>query len=201
MYLTQILIDKTRTRPLKLWDNYGWHRALWHLFPDKNGKERNFLFRVDNLRTQFKTLLLSEERPEKQPWGEISWDTKSVSSDFLSHSIYRFQVRANPTMKKTFENGNKKRIGIYQETLLNDWILRKADQGGFEIDPRYLNIGGAMDESFWIPDKKQNGMHVSVDFKGILRVIDYPLFEKTFSEGIGSAKAFGYGLLMLQPVQ
>lgn len=203
MYLTQILIDKKTDTicKLKLWDSYGWHQALWHAFPQLDGKQRNFLFRVDDERTRFKALLLSWDEPIKQPWSALDWKTKKVDPNFLSYSAYRFQLRANPTMKKTYPDGKKRRIGLYQEDLLQDWIFRKAEQGGFQLSKDHLSIGGPMDEKFWIPGKKQKGQHVSVDFRGALKVKDCLKFQTAFQEGIGSAKAFGFGLLMLQPIQ
>ncbi|NLG15041.1 MAG: type I-E CRISPR-associated protein Cas6/Cse3/CasE, partial [Lentisphaerae bacterium] len=41
----------------------------------------------------------------------------------------------------------------------------------------------------------------SVDASGILEVVERDSFTKGFSQGIGSAKGFGFGLLMLQPIQ
>jgi CRISPR system Cascade subunit CasE len=45
------------------------------------------------------------------------------------------------------------------------------------------------------------GKHVAVDFRGVLRVQDREKFKRTFAAGIGSAKGFGFGLLMLEPVE
>ncbi|RMF67773.1 MAG: type I-E CRISPR-associated protein Cas6/Cse3/CasE [Calditrichaeota bacterium] len=46
----------------------------------------------------------------------------------------------------------------------------------------------------------RRGTHVAVDFRGHLRVTDREAFRNAFTKGIGPAKAFGFGLLMLQPV-
>ena len=42
--------------------------------------------------------------------------------------------------------------------------------------------------------------HGSIQFRGVLEVTNKEVFEKTYYSGIGSAKAFGYGLLLLAPV-
>jgi len=44
------------------------------------------------------------------------------------------------------------------------------------------------------------GVHYAVEFQGVLTVTDPALFRTTFTTGIGSAKAFGFGLLALAPV-
>ena len=195
MVLTRILIDKPEAAKVKLFDSYAWHRSLWHAFPGKDGEARDFLFRVDDDRNRFRVLLLSDDDPLHQPWGQ--WEPRRVRPDFLSHDRYRFQVRANPTMKKTFDNG-KKRIGLYDESLLREWMHRKAEQGGFALSDGTLQIGPALDVAF--VKERVRGKHVSVDFKGVLQVRDRTAFQDSFKNGIGSAKSFGFGLLMLQPV-
>ncbi len=55
-------------------------------------------------------------------------------------------------------------------------------------------------ESYFVNKQRKRGKHNSVDFHGILKVIDRAAFEGAFHHGIGPAKAFGFGLLMLQPV-
>ena len=50
--------------------------------------------------------------------------------------------------------------------------------------------------------KKENrGYHGGVQFRGVLEVTDPVKFAQAHSKGIGSAKAFGFGLLLLAPVQ
>ena len=61
-----------------------------------------------------------------------------------------------------------------------------------------LEVGAPVDETF---DKDgRRGKHAAVDFTGVMRVTDRDLFIQTFNTGIGSAKGFGYGLLMLKPI-
>ncbi len=46
----------------------------------------------------------------------------------------------------------------------------------------------------------QPGLHSAVEFEGVLTVTDPAKFHETFTRGIGSAKAFGFGLLVIAPV-
>jgi CRISPR system Cascade subunit CasE len=39
-----------------------------------------------------------------------------------------------------------------------------------------------------------------VEFQGSLRVVDPNKFRSAFAQGIGSAKAFGFGMLVLAPI-
>ena len=45
------------------------------------------------------------------------------------------------------------------------------------------------------------GLHSTVDYQGVLTVTDPIRFHEAFTRGIGSAKAFGFGLLVIAPLQ
>jgi len=42
---------------------------------------------------------------------------------------------------------------------------------------------------------------LSVQFDGLLRILDQDMTRKTVENGIGSAKGFGFGLLSLAPLK
>ena len=192
-YLSQAMIPLAAALKAALVDGYAWHQAIWKAFPDRPDDARDFLFRVDRKDGGFRVLLLSEEKPQPEAW--FAWQTKEVGLSFLSRTAYHFQVRANPTMRRS---ADKRRLAIYDESRLREWLSRKAEASGFEVDPDTLTIGAPRDETFRKDGKF--GKHVTVDFEGILRVTDHDRFAQAFNSGIGSAKGFGYGLLMLQPL-
>lgn len=192
-YLTRIRIGKTQAARAALGDSYAWHRALWTAFQGRDGERRDFLFRVDDQRDRFEALLLSPALPEAPLWG--LWETKEIPETFLEHATYRFQLRANPTMRR---NSDRRRLGIFQEPALRDWILRKAEQNGFGVRRETLVVSAPMTETFLRNGRR--GKHVSVDFSGGLSVTDRGRFRDAFAMGIGSAKAFGFGMLVLAPV-
>lgn len=193
-YLSQALIPKPEALQERLVDGYAWHNAIWSAFPGRPDDARDFLFRLDLLNGGFRVLLLSAQKP--LPTEVFSWQTKSVSEGFLEHDTYRFQLKANPTLRRS---ADKRRLAIYDEAQLRDWLTRKAATAGFEVDPDTLQVGAPLDETFVRNGRR--GKHVAVDFTGMLRITDRQLFSETFHSGIGSAKGFGYGMLMLQPIQ
>jgi CRISPR system Cascade subunit CasE len=199
-YLSQVIVHKGEAARLQLQDTYAWHRQLWRAFPGRDGEPRDFLFRVDDRHETSRVLLLSVEPPVVPDWG--SWEVKRVTDSFLSQDRYRFQVRANPTVKRVVRDTagdrkkNGRRTGIYDPEGLRAWIDRKALEAGIEILD--CSAGPAI-SSFFVKEGRR-GKHIAVDFQGALRVKDRAAFEKTFYTGIGPAKAFGFGLLMLQPV-
>lgn len=191
--LTQVIVNKTEAARKRFSDTYTWHKALWQSFPGKDRQARNFLFRIDDAGRNFKVLLLSNSEPTDPGWG--NWHSKMINKSFLDYSAYRFQLKANPSMRRC---ADRRRIGIYGEEKLHSWITRKAEQNGFAIINNSLIIGNPIDVTF-IRNKKR-GKHVSVDFQGGLEVTDKTAFKEAFTKGIGSAKSFGYGMLTLQPL-
>lgn len=190
-WLSLVTVDK---RERVIFDSYGWHKQLWRAFPGQDSKRHGlFLFRVDDHRQQWRLHVLSAIEPKRPEWGV--WQMKEVAVSFLEHDRYRFQLKANPTMRRK-EDG--RRLGLFKEDLLLEWMKRKGDINGFVADESALAVGAPMEERFRHNDVV--GRHIAVDFQGLLMVKDRELFKKAFEEGIGSAKAFGFGLLMLQPV-
>jgi len=208
IYLTKIELDAETVARKRFFDVYHWHKAVWELFPGRPDAERDFLFRLDQKQVGYRLLVLSQDEPRNPEWCDSkNFAVKNIPSSFLAQKHYLFDLRANPTrkIKKVKEDGsftdNGKRIVL---TKLDDqiaWIKRKAKSSGFSVveDPK-LVIEPAQNYGF-IKDKKSPGLHVGVRFKGTLEVTDHALFAESFRKGIGSAKGFGFGMLLLQPIQ
>ena len=192
-YLAKGIVTKQQAAKLNIRDSYVWHKRLWDCFPNCKNDNRFFLFKVDDKETFFQIFLLSEKEITMPEWGE--WQSKIISDNFLNHDFYKFEVKVNPTMR---QNQSRKRIGIYKDEELKKWIERKAEQSGFIIEEKSLLISPPISDFFY--KNKNRGKHITVTFKGILKVTDKELFVNSFNIGIGSAKSFGYGMLMLQPI-
>ncbi len=192
--LSQLVVNKSDAARRRLSDSYAWHKMIWKSFPDHNKEKRHFLYRIDDAGRYFRILMLSAVSPVSTDLGQ--WNSKSIAPSFLSHDIYRFQVKANPTMRRF---SDRRRLGIYSEEKLHQWMMGKAGQNGFTLLDQALIIGSPTDETF--VRNRIRGKHVAVDFQGTLQVTDKTDFKQGFENGIGSAKSFGYGMLMLQPIQ
>jgi CRISPR system Cascade subunit CasE len=79
---------------------------------------------------------------------------------------------------------------------LYSWLERKSVQCGFNVKKCTTTPPIAT----YFRKKGKAGKHVSVDFQGIISVANRTLFQEAFSKGIGPARAFGFGMLMLQPI-
>lgn len=205
-YLTQVLIDGDAARQLKLWqwDSYKWHKAIWKAFPGRDEQQRDFLTRLDERQGAYRLLMVSPEIPTRPDWcPQGCWQTKPIPATYFGRSRYAFQLCANPTKKFNpkgpdgLRHGQGKRVPLRKREELVAWMLRKAEQGGFEVEVNKLRTIPHGPDRF--QKKGQAGTHTAVEFQGVLTVTDAAKFHDTFTRGIGSAKAFGFGLLVIAP--
>lgn len=206
-HLTQVTVDFATAARQRLRDSYDWHQAVWKAFPGRDGDAREFLTRLDQRQDGFRLLIVSPEPPVRPDWcppHPESWKTKPIPAAYFTRSRYTFQLCANPTKKVSRElpNGtftkNGRRVPLRSREELVEWIKRKGDQGGFTVDETTLRTFPRGREYF--EKKGQFGLHSAVEFAGVLTVTDPTMFHRTFTLGIGSAKAFGFGLLVIAPV-
>jgi len=139
--------------------------------------------------------------------------------------ILSFRLRANPTKRIGQVVGNKpglkgKRVGLLQEEEQIAWLKRKGQKrdsgksGGFELlmQPAASRDGAServpcvrVRQEGKQPGRKRTGgqrhkmTHLAVRFDGHLRITNADAFRETLLRGVGSAKAYGFGLLSIAP--
>jgi CRISPR system Cascade subunit CasE len=206
-YLTQVTVDFACAARLRLRDSYDWHQAVWKAFPDRDGKQRDFVTRLDSRRDGFRLLIVSPAEPVQPDWCPSDtggWKTKPIPEAYFTRRRYAFQLCANPTKKvsKLTPDGsltkNGRRVPLRTREELVAWLSRKAEHGGFTLDEGTLRTFPRGRSYF--EKKGQRGMHSAVEFEGVLNVNEPTEFYETFTRGIGSAKAFGFGLLVIAPI-
>ncbi len=134
-------------------------------------------------------------------------------------------ARCGPDGKKLLRPDGKpkqgKRIPLVKEDELRDWLVKKSRvrcraenedgvlvdvPGGFRIvEEKPLEIRPMAEVHFRKKNKKNNkeeaAYHGGVQFRGTLEVTDREKFIETYQSGIGSAKGFGFGLLLIAPIK
>ena len=217
-HLTRIFLDYETAALRGIHDAYDWHQRTWDAFPHLDGARnasrgedapRHFLARLDDKDGGFQLLILSPTAPRRPVWcpdHSENWQTKPVAPSFLAHARYRFHLRANPTKKVTPKGsdgrrkGQGKRVAVRDFAELGRWLERKASASGFAVEPGTLRMDELGLSHFTKEKERRLGTLNLVDFAGALRVTDLTAFKAAFENGIGSAKAFGCGLLVLQPL-
>lgn len=204
-YLTQATIDYATAAKRGLRDTYDWHQAIWKAFPGRAAKPRDFLTRLDERDDGFRLLIVSSEIPARPDWCPVDcWQTKPIPPAYFTRRRYAFQLCANPTKKITKLNldgsptKNGKRVPLRTREELIAWIQHKSEQGGFAVDETTLRTIPRGREHFTKDGTR--GLHSAVEYQGVLTVTAPEKFLEAFTRGLGSAKAFGFGLLVIAPV-
>jgi CRISPR system Cascade subunit CasE len=189
---------------------YDLHRQLWRLFPGEEKETRSnneelrqgFLFRIEDNPTGRPAHLLVQSRrtPEAAP-GIVLVGTREIHPQPVAGQRLAFLLTANPVKTitdaqreaKPGKKSEKCRVPLIKEEEQREWISRKfADAGEIEVTnvlphaPIYFRKGN------------RSGKLVSVTFEGILRVSDPTRMTELLENGIGHAKAFGCGLLLVR---
>jgi CRISPR system Cascade subunit CasE len=209
-YLTKIEIDYETAHKAGLRDSYAWHQWAWDAFPGRSLEERQFLTRLDDLGDGFRFLIQSTAPPQRPATCPVAaWESKAIPETFFKYPAYRFSLLANPTRKLAAprdpqgKRSHAKRVPISTREDLLAWITRKGGQHGFLADasslqtiprPRQVFVKKSKTDS-----QRHAGLHTATEFVGILKITDPTLFIQATHTGIGSAKAFGFGMLCLSP--
>jgi len=88
---------------------------------------------------------------------------------------------------------------------LLDWLEQKAEPAGFSLENAAVQPGYAYFKKPEAPEQrrerqsKDTGRRRSARYDGVLVVTDPARFRETLIRGIGSGKAFGFGLLSVAP--
>ncbi|WP_148862251.1 type I-E CRISPR-associated protein Cas6/Cse3/CasE [Marinobacter fonticola] len=230
MFLSRVQVateglDRQALLSLLAGNAYSNHQLLWRLFPAS--PERSFLFRQELEQEQLGAehsprglplfYVLSTELPEGVP-GLLSVESKPFAPQLVRGQRLRFRLRANPTVARKPEGGGrsvrhdvlmdakthckkqsvaKDQMGRHMDEAAVEWLESRSSTGGFSLDAN-PQVSGYRQHVL-----RRKGREIrfsSVDYEGILTVIDPDQFNATLREGLGRSKAFGCGLLMVRRV-
>jgi len=220
LYLTRLVASYEVVAKANIRDAYDWHQKIWKAFEglipersdkgkypkgtkveDQNNTPPDFLTRLDDKNDHVQVLMVSSVIPNRPAWlpdhGRATWQTKEIDNGYFQHAAYRFQFLANPTKKE--KSTGKRKPRIKREELV-EWLLRKGAEGGFKVEGDSLKTITRPVERFWKEGGSNFGTLHAVEFQGILYVTNPLKLQHVFRFGIGKAKAFGFGLLCLAPV-
>ena len=84
------------------------------------------------------------------------------------------------------------------EKAASTWLLERGEKHGFSISEKNLQINAYR----WhpLPEKNRQAGFSSVDYEGILTIKEPESFLKMIYGGLGPAKAFGCGLMLIRRI-
>lgn len=187
------------------------HRLLWTLFADDPDRRRDFLWREERA-GEF--LILSAREPMVSDlFSRV--DVKPFDPDLKAGDRLSFALRANATRTKKGIG----RVDVVMDALFAlqqdqraerrmefaqaegaAWMKRQGERNGF----RLLNCEVADYSIHALPrhrgSRKGQPQFGVLDLQGTLEVLDPEEFGQALQNGLGRAKAFGCGLVLVRRV-
>lgn len=221
MYLSRLELNpRSREARRDVGSAYDLHRTIiTRGFPGGVDAGERVLFRLDAMRENGRTrmMLLVQSMFSEPDWGSLPEDyclridgPRRFVPALMTGVHLSFRLLANPIARSrtgersTGVDGSRGHARFHRRCLLNEeeqraWIMRKGERGGFRplftvLTPSAGPGGQAGTISH---ERKRSIPHVGVRYDGVLEVTDPAVFLETLQSGIGSAKAFGYGLLSI----
>lgn len=206
MYLSKLSLDpKSRQAQAEISNRYELHRTLTAQFSEDKREEIALLYRVELPNHTDDAIILLVQSQVEPNWRSLldakllisQPEIKQFEVSFVEGSSYYFRILANPTMRRSQVEGKGKRVGLYTPQEQREWLLRKANHGGFQILATDIRDLGLIESTKRKNNKSFYIRHLAVQFDGLLQVCHPGKFSSALINGIGSAKAFGFGLLSL----
>lgn len=226
MYMSRIRLQPDASENKNFWQSLGntyqTHRLLWSLFADGPERSRDFLYRQEKSESLPTFYCVAERIPEDE--GEV-WQIESKRYEPILYVDQRlsFSLCANPIRTKRDDNGKQHRHDVVMNAKNQlkqqgvpkgkwpseaeivqeqgfEWLARKGEQYGFSVGEHEVRADGYRQERFYKAKGKHHVNISTVDFTGLLTVTDPDLFRNALYRGIGPAKGYGCGLLMVRRI-
>jgi len=191
---------------------YDIHRLLWRLFPDEprearrsNEEDRQgFLFRIEKNQPGYPIRILIQSRRRPEPTANITvigyreFNPRPANGQRLA-----FLLTANPIKtiideqlaSKPDKRSEKCRVPLLKESEQLGWLARKlagvADIESSTVIPR---------SPLYFRKGNKGGKLLIVTFEGVLKVRNGVALSKQLTNGIGPAKGFGCGLMLVRRI-
>jgi len=218
MWLTRLRLNPRHPAVLRaLADLQAMHRLVMSGFgsvgSDRARADLAVLHRVDVTR-EGGLLLLIQSAAEPGEWSSALPDrvllpvddvsvrsAEAVLAAISSGGVFDFKLRVNPTKRLQRDDPEGRlrkgaRVGLRGTMEQMAWLRRKGASHGFEVDE--VSITDAEHQTERGTRRASNQLVLEgVTFSGQLRVVDAEAFREAITSGIGSGKAYGFGLLSL----
>ena len=179
------------------------HRTLMKAF-DCTREEAGLLYRVMKTDQSIFIYAQSMARPqwehiEKSGYRSVkTQDISALPDRFQENAVLRFSLLAVPAKKVKGEGKNSKRVLLRGREERMPWLKRQGEKNGFVL----LEAHEAAREQLLAGTKASGAFYLSgVPFEGVLQITDAAAFRLGFQQGIGSEKAYGFGMLMIGRAQ
>lgn len=197
---TRMKLAQSRQTP------YLQHQLVWELMRQSDDHQRDFLWRWDDA----ELWILGANLPNSNQKFEAIQHTIFAPKVVVGQNL-EFQVRCNPVIRIKDGDRRKKvdavmhlkkhdRGDMTQDELnyfaCKKWVDKKE---GFGVLDGTLKVDAYQQVRF--QRKSSKIQYSTVELSGLLRIDNVEKFEKALFEGLGSAKGFGCGLMLIKPTR
>ena len=196
---------------------YLLHSRVWDLFADAPDRKRDFIYRQDPA-PGLVIFCVSDRMPNDQN-GIWQVESKPYAPVVETGQRFSFVLRANPIRAKRDENHRQHRHDVVMELKRRlrekgalpresgiaaqagyEWLAQKGRSNGFGIHAGEVRVDGYRMQRFRKTGEDREIRISTLDFTGLLTVTDPDVFVRALFSGIGPAKGFGCGMLMIRRV-
>ena len=214
MFFSKITVREDAASSRKFWSAfrspYSLHQAVWGLFGDQ--ADRDFLYHVREATGPPVVYALSARPPLES--SDLWWtETKTFAPRLQAEMRLGFHLRANPVRTREGKRhdvvmeekhrlkaqGRPRGKRPLQAELVQEagarWLTERSTKAGFRVHA--VRADGYRQHEFF----KGGGRPVrlsTVDFTGVLEVLDPTSFRDALCRGFGPAKGFGCGLMLIR---
>ena len=198
---------------------YAAHQLLWKAFPKDEKADRDFLFRQENRRGLPCFYVVSSRRPANHELFEI--ETKDYAPRIRSGQRLAFSLTANPVVARKIEGRTRsakhdvwmdakrearelkldgEKLIAHCQSRTKQWLISRAESLGFFLLEDLLSVDGYFQHQFYRRKGNRPICFSSIDYQGILEVNDPERFLRILFEGVGRARSFGCGLMLVRNI-
>lgn len=191
---------------------YRDHALVWQLFPG-DGEPRDFVFRAQTQDDGGLIYYVVSRRPPQADPGLFSVQTKPYAPALDEGEIVRFDLRANPTVSRRVEGGSSRRHDVLMDAKraaaggggepleqVNAaglrWLVDRSAAWGLSVEAGTVQQSGYQQHK--LRRKSEDITYSSLDYQGLARVSDSKALQHALCHGVGHAKGFGCGLLLVK---
>lgn len=195
-------------------NGYFNHQQIWQLFKTNKG-QRDFLYRYDA-----PYFYVISQRPPKDEKGLWDIQIKEFAPKLTVGQTLAFSLRANPLRTHDHFDKNGKIRHIRHDVVMNEkkkykktdcpslgelmqhsgweWLEARMHRYGFEVKAEQLHIDAYQQHRLFKKGRKTIIKFSTLDFDGVLLVKNVETFLNTLSNGIGAARGFGCGMMLVR---
>jgi CRISPR system Cascade subunit CasE len=189
------------------------HALIWRLFSG-DGKARDFVFRRELQgyrlsKTALSYLVVSERMPEES--GMLFVECKPYAPRVFPGERLRFDLRANPVVsrrmgeklqrhdvlmdaRKQSADPADRTDRMYAAALA--WLMKRAPHWGLQVFEETVLMDAY--RQHLLPGKGQRAGFSTLDYCGLATVADPELLLNALTKGVGHARSYGCGLLLVK---